>query len=230
MSKGLFKFLLGTAAFLGICSDASAYLMDAKFKTDNYAVYEVILSKSETYSSELKHIIAKDLVAQKKFQTTAIVFPYNTQGLKGTIKEEALGVITTEQYNKANPATVLFDDKANAATYAGIYLTYSQLSKIADNRTVNSLVTELAKMPLVITDMPVTMVSKDFSGKLFYTISTGSIVLDFQPIDSLYYKKDQLKDVTNKCTISILAIADRTLGFYPYFIAAHGAVNDIKCK
>ena len=124
-----------------------------------------------------------------------------------------------------------FDDNAKNATYAGIYLTFKQLAKIADNKTLNTLIEELVQLPLLITDVPVSLVSKNYRDDLYYTAVDRAVLLDFAPIDSLFYTQNKLASLKdNKCKITILAMTDRTVLRVPYFISAHGAVNDIKCK
>ena len=209
---------------------ANAYKIEARFETQHYGVYQVILGKGEVYGISLKQIIAKDLSSRKKFQATAAVYPFESAGMNGTIKEPTVGVITTENYDGSSSVTVNLNDKAKNSSYVGIYLNFKQLSKIADNRTVNSLASELAQMPLVLEGVPVDVVSKDFRGNLYYTAATGAVILDFNVIDSLYYDKKKLESVTDKCTVNILSLPDRHTNESPLFIAGHGAVNDIICE
>lgn len=208
-----------------------AYTLNEKFSTNHYAVYEVILGKDEVYGDELKNIIAKDASSKNKFQTTSVIFPYQSPGLNSTIKESVLGIITTENYDSKKSPKILFDDNAKNATYAGIYLTFKQLAKIADNKTLNTLIEELVQLPLLITDVPVSLVSKNYRDDLYYTAVDRAVLLDFAPIDSLFYTQNKLASLKdNKCKITILAMTDRTVLRVPYFISAHGALNDIKCN
>ncbi len=215
------SFALGTA---------NAYVIKTKFETKNYAVYEVTLGKGEYYGTALKKIIAKDVASRGKFQTTTAVYPMNSKGMSGNIKEELNGIITTENYSRSADVTVNFNDLAKYSSYVGIYLSFKQFKKIADNRTVNSLAAELAQMPLILEDVPVDISGKDFKGKLYYTTASGALIIDFQVIDSIFYDKKKLESVDSKCKVNILAIADRYTDSTPFFIAAHGAVNDIMCE
>ena len=203
-----------------------AYNIEAKFETQHYGVYQVTLNNSEIYGQSLKQIIAKDLASRKKFQSTAV----GSKGMQSNIKEKMLGLITVENYDGTSSVTVNFDDRSKYASFIGIYMNFKQLAKIADNRTVNSLTSELAQVPMIIEEVPVTTVSKNYRGDLFYTVATGALVLDFQVIDSIYYDRKKLEAVTDKCKVSILSLADRYTENTPYFIGAHGAVNDITCK
>ncbi len=211
-------------------TSAHAYTIESRFETKHYGVYQVKLGKGEVYAAGLKQIIAKDLGSRKKFQATAAVYPFGSAGMNGTIKEPVLGIITTENYDGAKTFTVNIEDKIKTSSYVGIFIKFKQLSKISDNRTVNSLTTELAQVPLVLEGVPVSTVSTDYNGKLFYIATAGSLVIDFNVIDSLFYKRKKLEEVTDKCTVNILAIPDRYTEDAPFFIAAHGAVNDIMCE
>lgn len=209
---------------------ANAYTINEKFGTEHFALYEVILGKGEVYDNNLKQIIASDSASRNKFQTSTAVFSFGSQGLSGTIKEPMLGIITTENYSQSPKANFSYDDSAKNATFAGIYLTFEQLSKIADNRNLNSLILELVKMPLLLSNVPVSMVSKNFKGDLYYTIDSKAMVIDFAPIDSIFYKKEKLEELKSNCKINMLMIADRSVSHVPFFISGHGAVNDIYCK
>lgn len=209
---------------------ANAYTIEPRFETQHYGVYQVILGKGEVYGISLKQIIAKDLSSKKKFQATAAVYPTGSAAMNGTIKEPTVGIITTENYDGSKSVTVNLNDKAKNSSYVGIYLNFKQLKKIADNRTVNSLAAELAQMPLVLEEVPVDVVSKDFRGNLFYTAATGAVIFDFNVIDSLYYDKKKLESVTDKCKVNVLSLPDRHTNESPLFIAGHGAVNDIMCE
>ncbi|MGN1281121.1 MAG: hypothetical protein ACI4UM_04380 [Succinivibrio sp.] len=220
-------FTFACAAF--VCT-ANAYTIKEKFGTEHFALYEVILGKGEVYDNNLKQIIASDSASRNKFQTSTAVFEFGSVGLNGTIKEPMLGIITTENYSLGPKATFSYDDNAKNATFAGIYLTFEQLSKIADNRNVNALVLELVKLPLLLSNVPVSMVSKNYRGDLYYTVDSKAVVIDFAPIDSIFYKKDKLENLKANCRINMLLIADRSISHVPFFISAHGAVNDISCK
>jgi hypothetical protein len=219
-----------SAFILLMANSAFAYTMTPKFETKHYAVYEVILGKGEDYNSDLKNIISKDIATRGKFQATAAVFPFNSDGLKGTIKEPMLGMITSENYNGKTTVNINIDDKAKFATYAGIYIGFNQLSRIADNKGLDALSEELTKMPLVIYDVPVTKISEDYKGQLFYIASNSAVLIDFNVIDSIYYDAKKLRDVSNKCRVNILTMTDRFIETIPFYMAAHGAVNDIVCK
>lgn len=223
--------LLVTCAIASSFTSVYAYELNEKFSTKHFAVYEVVLGKNEVFNESLKYIIAKDAASHNKYQTTSVVFPYRTQGLNSTINEPVLGIITTESYEGKNKTNIAYDDSAKTASYAGIYMTFKQLSKIADNKSSRLLIEELVNVPMVISDIPLSIVSKNFNKNLFYTASSNALVFDFQVIDSVYYKMDKLEKVNaDKCTVSVLAIADRSVIRTPYFISAHGAVNNINCR
>ncbi len=210
---------------------SQAYQLNPKFETTHYGVYEVILDSVEKYDDSLRNIIARDLAVKKKFQSTAAVFKAGSKGLSGTINEPVLGIITTENYDGSDKINAAYNNHANNASSAGIYVTAKQLSKIADNRSINPLMSELIQMPLLITDMDITLKSRNYRNQVFYTHASKALIIDFEAMDSVYYKKEEYRDkISDKCKVNVLAIVDRALDHVPYFVSAHGAVNNIDCK
>jgi len=226
--KGLL-LLLGFITSIVFTNQALAYNIKTKFETKHYAVFQVILGRSEVYGTNLKKIIAKDVAGRGKFQTTTAIYPDGSKGLDGTISEKVIGIITTENYDRKPQVTVNFNDRAKNSAYVGIYMNFKQLSKIADNRSLSTLASELAQVPLVLEDVPISVVSSDFSGKTIYTASSGAMILDFMVVDSLYYDKKKLAAATDKCRVNLLVITDRFTDFSPFFMGGHGAVNDLMC-
>lgn len=213
-------------------STVHAYALTSMFETKHYGVYEVILEDVENYDGNMKEIISRDIASKKKYQSTAAIFSHNSKGMQGSIKEPMLGIITTERYDTTKKASITFDDNAKNATYAGIYMTYNQLSKMADNKNLSQLVSELVKLPLVLSEVPVSLVSKNFKQEIYYTTQNRSFVIDFEALDSIFYTKDEIYNVRKQkdCKLNLLVIADRTINQIPFFIGSHGAVNDIVCK
>ena len=226
--KGLL-LLLGIISTMVFTNQALSYSIQTKFETKNYAVFQVILGRSEVYGPNLKKIIAKDVAGRGKFQTTTAIYPEGSKGMDATIREKLLGIITTENYDRKPQVTVNFNDKVKYSSYVGIYMNFKQLSKISDNRSLSTLASELAQVPLVLEDVPISVVSKDFNGKTIYTASSGAMILDFMVVDSLYYDKKKLEEATDKCRVNLLVITDRYTDFSPFFMGAHGAVNDLIC-
>ncbi len=227
--KGLL-LVLGFFTVMMTAQNALAYNLQAKFETKHYGVYQVILGRSEVYGQNLKKIIAKDVASRGKFQTTTAIYPEGSKGMGSTIKEKVVGIITTENYDRSPQVTVNFNDRAKNSSYVGIYMNFKQLSKIADNRSLSSLASELAQVPLVLEEVPITVVSKDFKGQLIYTASSGAMILDFIVVDSLYYDKKKLSEATDKCKVNLLVMTDRYTDFSPFFMGGHGAVNDLMCE
>lgn len=210
---------------------ARSYQLNTKFETKHYGVYEALLEGGETYNESIRTIIAKDVAQKKKFQSTVAVFTQGSKGLNSTIKEPVLGIITTENYDGSDKVNASYNNHANTASAVGIYVTAKQLSKIADNRSLNPLLSELIQMPLLITEMDITLKSRNYQNKVFYTYASRALIVDLEVIDSVYYTKEEYRDkITDKCKVNVLAVADRALDHVPYFIAAHGAVNHIECK
>lgn len=231
-SKSFLRSCFAASLLLGVCLSftAHAYTLTEKVTTNHFGLYEVILGKGEVYDTSLKNIIASDVSRKGKYQATAAVFDNGSKGLSGTIAEPMLGVITAENYAQNTSSNITFDDNAKHATYAGIYLTFEQFSSIADNKNLSKLISELVSFPLVVSQVPVEMVSKNYRGELFYTTDCRALIFDFAPIDSVYYTRAQMEKVKRNCKVNLLAIPDRTVNRLPFFISAHGAVNDILCK
>lgn len=225
------KALSVFAAALALIYTASsnAYVLTEKFVTEHYGVYEAILGKTEIYNDNLEQIMIKDMTARKKFQTTTIVFNYSSKGLSSTIKEPAVSVITTEQYNNTIPATVNISKDNRYATYSGIFVTQKQLSEMANNKTMQPYFLELSKVPLVLSDLEVQSVSRNFENKLFITNDIKGAVFDIQLIDSIFYTKEKMNELKPNCKINVLFITDRATDNYPFMFAGHGALNDMKC-
>ena len=225
--KALSVFTASLALF--ITASANAYILTEKFVTEHYGVYEAILGKTEVYNDNLEQIIIKDMADRKKFQTTTIVFSNTSNGLSSTIKEPAVSVITTEQYNNTIPPSVSINKNNRYATYSGIFVTQKQLSEMANNRTMQPYLLELAKVPLVLSDLQVQTVSRNFENKLFITNDIEGAVFDIQLIDSIFYTKEKMGEINSNCKINVLFITDRSTDNYPFLFAGHGALNNMKC-
>lgn len=225
--KTLSFFTAGIA--LLFATSSNAYVLTEKFVTEHYGVYEAILGKTEVYNDNLEQIMVKDMTDRNKFQTTTIVFSNTSKGLSSTIKEPAISIITTEQYNNTVPAKINISRNERYATYSGIFVTQKQLSEMANNRTMQPYLLELSKVPLVLSDLQTQNVSKNFENKIFVTTDIKGAVFDIQLIDSIFYSKEKMSELKGNCKISVLFITDRSTENYPFLFAGHGALNDIKC-
>ena len=228
--------ILKSALCLGLAclfaNSASAFVISTPFKTTHYAVNQVMLGENEDFSPTLQRQIEKSIKTQDtgKFQTTTIVFPAGSNGLAGKINEKAAAVIYYADYEgQGNGEFRVIKDNCYAAQ-AGISISAEQLKAIIDNRTINVLLQELPSLPLLFSDIPVSMVSRDFQKNLYYTSKNRAYLIDLRVLDSLYYTPRQLGNVRADCKISFLGIADRAVHTeLPYFLSLHGTINDIKC-
>ena len=100
---------------------------------------------------------------------------------------------------------------------------------MANNKTMQPYLLELSKVPLVLSDLEVQSVSRNFENKLFITNDIKGAVFDIQLIDSIFYTKEKMNDLNSNCKINVLFITDRATDNYPFIFAGHGALNDMKC-
>ncbi len=227
-------FKTAALVLLATASGAYAYQLTTPFQTDHFAINQVILDESEEFNEGLQQIIANDVTTMSqdgcKFQTVTAVFPHRSNGLSGSISEQMYGLHTFSNYGTGK-AVEDFNTKSTRATDVGIYMSIKQLSDMVDNRATNKLLNELARLPLIITDFEVTAKTYDFQENLFFTFKNKALVLDFNAVDSLYYTKEQLREVKPGCKLTIMSLTDRALTVgAPIFISFHGAVNNINCK
>ncbi|MBQ9275457.1 MAG: hypothetical protein IJ228_11640 [Succinivibrio sp.] len=215
--------------------NAAAYEFTTRFKTQHYAVNEVILGPNDNYSSLLKNIILRDVQNHfptgDKFQTTTAIFPYGSKGMAGTIREPTQAVLTTYNYSTdPEAAGHTFMDNVKYATDVGIYMSQRQLNTIVDNRVINDLFHELAEVPLILQDFTVDLNTVDHEGVRHLTMQQGGYIIDVAIIDSMYYTPEQMAAIKPKCKVTVLAVTDRALtADMPYYLAMHGALNRHKC-
>ncbi len=215
-----------------LASGAYAYQNRTAFESEHFALYEVILDDHEVPDAEFWYTLCKDFTAQndteKRYQSTVAVFPKDSQGLKGKINEKMLGTVTVASYGEGTGKAV-FNDKENFATYAGLNLTFDILTNWVDQKALNSLLSELPRLPIILKNVPVTLRGTDYQRAFYITAANKAVLLDFKAIDSVFYKASDIRAINNKCTVDLMMIIDRMLPGIPLFISAHGAVNRINC-
>ncbi len=140
-----------SCAFL--CTQAHAYTLQTVFKTDHFAVNQVVLDEFEELDGELEYLIIRDVQTkhriEKKYQSTTVVFPFGSDGLTGKINTPVNGILTVANYGSGEDK-IVFNKKKSTSSYAGLYVSYDFLVQMVDNRALNSLIPEILKMPLVI--------------------------------------------------------------------------------
>ena len=220
---------------LAICIStlAFAYETSTVFKTDHFAINQIILDEHEKLDSELEYLITRDIQTKnrldKNYQSTTAIFPAGSKGLTGTINTQVLGILTVANYDNKEDL-ISFYTKPDYTTKVGLYISHDLLTQIVDNKVLNKLIPELAKLPLVITDIPVSIFSVDYNYKNHITSKTKAVLFDINIVDSIYYKAQDMAKLNDKCKVDVLAFIDRYIQGIPLFIAAHGALNKIECK
>ena len=223
-----------SAAALIFCSSAWSYQITAPYKSAHFALYQVVLDAHERFDDSLRFEITRELQTQnrlnKSYQSSAMIFPYGSQGLKGTIGTEALGLISISNYATGNDQ-IVFNPNAKSASYAGLYFSFDLLTQFADNKMLNPLMQELLSLPLAVTDIPVSAAGFDSKGNFYVTARHGAILLDLRLDDSVYYTRQDIYSLKGRknCTIDALIFTERAAADLPLFISARAAVNNISC-
>ncbi|MCR5537071.1 MAG: hypothetical protein K6F05_06625 [Succinivibrio sp.] len=229
------KILFCLGVLICFNQPAFAYKLTTPFKSAHFAVNQVILEPSEQYNATLKQMLRRDSALTCKgtgrLQVTTAIFPAGSQGF-GPINEPVLAVIYASRYSETEKELIDFDEHAGYAAWAGIRLPADSLLSLVNNRTTSSLLDELEGMPLLITNFKVDKKSQDIYQKTYLTMKNKGMVIDFSPIDSLYYTKQQQKQIIKGCKLTVMGRPDRLMcgGEIPLFISMHGAVNDISCR
>lgn len=227
-----FVYSAAVAAASAYFSSASAYELTTPCKSGHFALHQVILERYENYDEELRQDLTRDLQVQnrmnKLYQSSAAIFPYQSKGLKGTIGESMLGILSISNYATGENQITLVN--ANTASYAGLYFSFAQLKDFVDNKVLNSLFEELLRLPLMVTDIPVSAVGFDSKGSFYLTGRNKAMILDMRAEDSAYYSKDEIRAIkAGECKIDALVFIERAAPELPLFISARAAVNNISC-
>ena len=226
------SYLLSACLFVLSSPYANAYSFTQVFNTAHYSINEVILDEGEFLNENLqKNIITKvqTKAAGSKYQTVTAIFPFKSTGLKGSVNQKLSGLLTITNYGQGQDQ-INFSTQNLYATNVGIFLNHELLVQIVNNRVINSLVSEFAKLPLIFADMTVEQNTVDFRGTRFYTFKNRAYVIDAAVIDSLFYTTAQRASVKSGCKVTFMAMPDRVSTEVPVFLGVHAAINSIKCE
>lgn len=223
---------LGTALFVSALTPAQAYQITTPYQSGHFALHQVILESYELFDSELQNSISRDLQVQnrmhKLYQSSAAIFAPGSAGLKGTIGESMLGLISISNYATGEDRIDFV--KGNTASYAGLYFSFDQLKDYIDKKALNTLFDELIRLPLVITDIPVDAVGFDSRGSFYITGRNNALILDLRADDSVYYDKPAIQALRpGQCKLDALVFVERLSQQIPMLLNARGAVNAIVC-
>lgn len=240
-TKGL-SMLLGTA-LMGIgmivsaaLNQAQAYELTTVFKTEHYAVNQVILGHNETLDGPTESSITGDVQTQnrldKLYQSTTVVFPTGSPGYTGKINTPVVGILSISNYGSGKDR-ISFNRNAQTASEGGLYISYEQLREMINQRVLNSLIGEFKRLPVVFTDVPITATGFDptSNGRSFYITSVSdAAIIDLRIDDSVYYSMEEIHKLHKNCKVNVLTFADRMVPNIPLFISGRAAINAINCS
>lgn len=214
---------------------AQAYTFNPVFSGRKFAINEVILDAGEDLDDHLARQIAGEIRGDNKtrglFQSTTAVFPSGAPGLKSGIKINAkiLGVFDVRTYSDSDIKASFYSRQF--ATEVGIYLNFSSLRTIIDNKSTFFLLEDLraANLPVIILEMPVAMKGYDIKNSFFITGRSPAVLIDLMVLDSVYYSRDDYLAVGDNCRVNFMGIIDRMQEDVPVFLNMHGAINKIIC-
>lgn len=226
---------LGSMLFtLSATSTANAYETTTIFKTEHFAINQVILGQNERLDGPLQASITGDIQAANRldrlYQSTTVVFPYGSVGYNGKINTPIQGVLTIANYNTGKDR-ILFNNKAKFSTDGGLYLSFAQMLELVNQKQLQQLYAELKTLPLVITDVTLKASGYDPTTKGFYvTAINDGIILDVRIDDSVYYDKSDYQKLRQGCKVNLLTFIDRIVPNIPLFISGRAAVNAMDCS
>ena len=213
---------------------AQAYEIKTVFKSDHYAVNQAVLEEGETLDGPTQSGITGEIQTQnrlnKLYQSTTVVFPAGSPGMTGKINTPILGVLTIANYNTGKDR-IFFNKKAHFSSEGGLYISYQQLQDMLNQKSLNDLIGEFKKLPIVFTNIPVSATGFDPTTNSFFvtSVSDGAII-DMRIDDSVFYSKQDIRSIRKGCTISMLSFIDRMIENIPYFISGRAALNSMDCS
>lgn len=232
------KPLVATSSLcLGLlaCTQAAqAYEIKTVFKSEHYAVNQVILSEGEALDGPTQSAITGEIQTQnrlnKLYQSTSVIFPSDSAGYTGKINTPILGILTIANYNTGKDR-IFFNQKARFSSEGGLYISYQQLMDMLNQKSLHDLIAEFKKLPIVFTNLPVEATGFDPTTKSFFitSVSDGAIV-DLRIDDSVFYSKKDIYSLRKGCTVSVLSFIDRMVENLPYFISGRAALNGFDCS
>lgn len=243
MSSIFGKKLLGALAACGLCAfltaPAHAYKMQNVFKSEHFAINQVILDESEILDAAVQSSITGDIQAQNRlnrlYQSTTVIFPANSSGYVGKINTPVEAILTISNYGSGKDR-IIFNRNVKYSSDGGLYLSFSQILEMINQKVLNNLFPEFKKMPLVITDLPVSTQGIDPTTGAFYVSAVDDgVIIDMRIDDSVYYGKQDYYPVNgtfplnDSCRIDVLLFVDRLASNIPLFMSGRAAINRIDC-
>lgn len=232
---------LTTSGCLGLsmlfCSvmlnDAQAYETSTIFQSEHYAINQVILDKHEEFGGPIQSSITGDIQTFNRlknlYQSTTVIFPSGSVGFTGKLNTPALGVLTISNYGSGKDR-IYMNRNAKYTTFGGIYISYKQLIEMINHRVLNSLIKEFKKLPIIISDVPVSATGFDpTTSSFFVTSASDAVILDVRIDDSVFYPKEEYQKLHQNCKVDLMFFIDRIVTNIPLFMGGRAAINSIKC-
>lgn len=221
---------LGLSAFV----NAQAYELTTVFKTEHFAVNQVTLAPGETLDGVTQSSITNDVRQQNRmdnlYQSTTVVVKNGDPGFKGKIKTPIEGVLTIANYGTGRDR-IDFNTNLRTMINAGLYISFDQIIEMVNQKSLSALLPELAKLPLVITNVPVTKASYDSTTRGYYVTSYDpAVIMDLRLADSLKYRINSKFELNNTCRLSVLTFVNRMVDEIPVFMSGRAALIDANCK
>ena len=204
---------------LGLLSlSAQAYETKTVFQTEHFAINQVILGENEPFDGPIQSSITGDIQAlnrlNKLYQSTTVIFPAGSQGYTGKINTPIEGVLTISNYDSGKDR-IFLNRNAKFMTNGGLYIDYTQLVEMINQRYLNKLIGEFKSIPLVLTNVPVSV--------------SDATIIDTRIDDSVFYPKDDYYKLHKNCKVDLLLFTDRIVPNIPLFISGRAALNRMEC-
>lgn len=243
-SKNFGKQILGALAACGLCAflcaPAQAYQLQTVFKTEHYAINQVILDDYETLDAPLQSSITGDVQAQNRlnrlYQSTTVIFPAKSEGYVGKINTPVEAILSISNYGSGKDR-IIFNRNVKYSSDGGIYLSFKQILEMVNQKVLSSLIKEFTQMPLVITELPVSNQGLDpTTGSYFITAVDNGVIIDLRVDDSVYYSHEAfypangVYPINKSCKVDVLVFVDRLVNNVPMFMSGRAAINRINCS
>lgn len=217
----------------GMLNNAQAYETSTVFRSEHYAINQVILGNHEEFGGPIQSSITGDIQTFNRlknlYQSTTVIFPSGSVGFTGKLNTPALGVLTISNYGSGKDR-IYMNRNAKYTTFGGIYVSYKQLIEMINQRMLNPLIKEFTKLPIILSDIPVSATGFDPTTNSFFVTSVSdAVILDARIDDSVFYPKAEYQKLHQNCKVDLMLFTDRIVTNIPLFMSGRAAINGIKC-
>lgn len=237
--KHMLKAVAACGLFAFMCAPAQAYKIQTVFKTEHFAINQVLLNEEETLDAPTQSAITGDIQAQNRlnrlYQSTTVIFPAGSPGYTGKINTPVEAILSISNYGSGKDR-IVFNRNVRYACDGGIYLSFEQIVEMINQRVLNNLLTELKKVPVILTNMPVSNQGLDpTTGAYYMTAIDDGLIIDMRVDDSVYYGREAFYPnggafpLNDSCKVDVLLFIDRMSDNLPVFMSGRAAINRIVC-